>query len=139
MNKAEARIQFADWLKTNHPEIFQKAVNIAEQQTQKALNGLGEDSGGSFWDKFSKAAMGIGTTYLSLKNQKDAMKINLARAQQGLPPIDAATSAPVVRTQVDMSPELQSRLLSTAGSGMNKILLYGGLGLVAFLAMKKFA
>lgn len=139
MTKSEARLQFADWLKTNHPALFRQAIQIAEKETAPA-SGLGTGdtkSGGSFWNKFAQAAAGLGTTYLALKNQSDAMKINLQRAQAGQPPIDVATSAPVVRTQVDLSPELTNRLVSTAGEGINKTLLMAGAGIAAFLFMRK--
>ena len=131
---AQSRIDFAQWLKNEHPAIFTRAVKAAN--TNGTLGALGE--GESFWSKFTKAAAGLGTTYLALKNQRDVMKINLARAQQGQPPIDAATSAPVVRTQVDMSPELTNKLVSTAGAGINKTLLLAGAAiLAAFFIFKK--
>jgi hypothetical protein len=138
MSQAQARIDFAQWLKNTHPQIFKRAVAIAENSTA-TLEGLGEETASEgFWSKFTKAAAGLGTTYLALKNQRDVMRINLARAQQGQPPIDAATSAPVVRTQVDMSPELTNRLVSTAGAGINKTLLLAGAAiLAAFFIFKK--
>ena len=112
--QAKARLQFADWLKENHPEIFRRAIGVAVDATDNAANrnaslrGLGEEETAtpSFWERFSTAAIGIGSTYLSLKNEKEAMKITLARPQAGMPPINASTSEPVVRTQVDFSPEL---------------------------------
>lgn len=127
---AQSRIDFAKWLKSEHPEIFARATKIASD-SQQALAGLGETE--SFWSKFSKAAAGLGTTYLALKNQRDAMKINLQRAQAGQPPIDVATSAPVVRTQVELSPAMRQELTSTAGEGINKTLLLIGAGVAAFL------
>lgn len=135
MNKAQARIQFANWLKENHPNIF----NAAIKKAGAGELGADEPATKSFWQKFTDAATGLGTTYLALRNQKEAMKINLARAQAGQPPIDVASSAPVVRTQVDLSPQLQSRLISTAGEGLNKTLLYGGLAFLGFLMFKKYA
>lgn len=139
MNQAQARIHFADWLKATHPEIFQRAIAAAEKSVA-TLSGLGEEAPSkSFWEKFTETAAALGTTYLTLKNQRDAMKINLERARQGQPPIDIATTAPVIRTQVDVSPELQQRLVSTAGEGLNKILLWGGIALLGFFAFKKFA
>jgi len=134
MSKENARIEFAQWLKNNHPAIFNKAVRAAASKNPNVrLGATDAEPTKSFWTKFTEAAAGLGTTFLSLKNQRDAMKLNLARAQQGLPPIDAATSAPVIRTQVDMSPELTSRLVSTAGEGINKTLLLAGAGLAAAL------
>ena len=129
-----ARVQFAQWLKDNHPALFARAIAIAENST----NGLGQmgppaPSGGSFWDKFQKAALGLGTTYLALKNQRDAKKINIERAKAGQPPIDVATSAPVIRTVVDMSPELTNRLVSSVGGALQMPLILGGLAVVALL------
>lgn len=133
---AKSRIDFAQWLKNNHPQIFQRAV-AAAANSEATLSGLGAEPTESFWSKFTKAAAGLGTTYLALKNQRDVMRINLERAQQGQPPIDAATSAPVVRTQVDMSPELTNRLVSTAGAGINKTLLLAGAAIMAALFIFK--
>ena len=135
MSHAQARIDFAQWLKNEHPGIFNRAVKAAAN-SEATLSSLGEKHAESFWSKFSKAAAGLGATYLALKNQREAMKINLARAQAGQPPIDVATSAPVIRTQVDMSPELTQRLVSTAGEGINKTLLLAGAGVAAFLIMR---
>lgn len=132
MSQAQARIDFAKWLKSEHPQVFARAIKIAAE-SDATLKGLGAEPSESFWSKFSKAAMGLGTTYLALKNQRDAMKLNLKRAESGQPPIDVATSAPVVRTQVEMSPELTQKLVSTAGEGINKTLLLAGAGILAAL------
>ena len=142
MNEAMARVQFADWLKRTHPEIFKRAVAIAEKGTQTAELGLwggggngGNGGGNGFWSKFSKAAAGLGTTYLALKNQRDMMKLNLERARQGQPPLDPATTAPVVRTQVDVSPELTERLVTGAGRGLNTTLLFAGGAILLVMLM----
>ena len=133
MTHGQARLQFADWLKTNHPALFERAIAIAENATNNGLGQTEAEPTQSFWEKFQAAAMGLGTTYLTLKNQRDAMKINLARAEAGQPPIDMATSAPIVRTQVDLSPELTQRLVSTAGEGMQKMLIPLAIGAVALI------
>lgn len=143
MTQAQARLQFANWLQETHPEIFARAIAIAENSTNSGLGiheataGTTVTTGGSFWEKFTSAAVGVGTTYLTLKNQRDAMKINLERAQVGLPPIDMATSAPVIRTQVDLSPELTTRLVSNVGSVFQPMLIAGAAILAFFLFSRK--
>ena len=80
--------------------------------------------------------MALGTTYLSLQAQRDTMKINIARAEQGLPPIDPGAAAPVIRTQVDIDPGLARDLASNIGSGLNRgLLVMGAVVLVAVLFM----
>jgi len=92
----------------------------------------------SFWSKFAEGALAAGTTYLTLKNQRDAMKINLERAQIGQPPIDMATSAPVIRTVVEVEPATARALASDVGAGINKtMLVVGGVALVAMFFLMR--
>ncbi len=128
-----ARILFANWLMETNPYLYEKAIAYAKRSPQ--LSGLGA-ADKSFWQKFTEGAAALGTTYLSLKNQRDAMKINLERAKMGQPPIDMATSAPVIRTQVSVDPNTARELMSGVGAGVNKTLLFGGaaaLGLMLYL------
>lgn len=135
-----ARIQFVDWLKENFPDLARAAISHAENGSV-LTNGLGQmgppaPSGGSFWQKLAAGATALGTTYLALKNQREALRINLERAKQGQPPIDMGAAAPVIKTQVDIDPALARRLVSDAGAGLNRtLLMVGGLALAAMLFM----
>lgn len=149
LTQAQARIQFVLWLKETHPALAAAAIDAAGNRSVN--NGLGQfsfsdavsstaekaaDTGGSMWEKITSGALALGGTYLALKAQRDAMKINIARAEQGLPPIDAAAVAPVVRVQTDIDPQLAADLASNIGSKMNQgLLVIGGLALVAMLMM----
>lgn len=146
LSQAQARIQFVAWLKEFNPALAAAAISHAETVTRTdepfffgSRAGLGQiptasvETGGSFWEKITTGAMALGTTYLTLRAQRDAMKINIARAEQGLPPIDPATAAPVIRTQVDIDPALAQRLASNVGSGLNRALLIGGAVVVALV------
>ena len=102
------------------------------------MSGLGQDT--SWWQKLTSGALALGTTYLALKNQRDAMKMNLARAEQGLPPLDVAATAPVIRTQVEIDPALAAKIGGSIGSGLNTTMLMVGAGvllLVLFMGRKK--
>lgn len=147
LTQAQARIQFVNWLQENHPALAAAAINAAQSDTV-SVNGLGQFSfttaiketadtaaqtGGSIWEKLTGAATALGTSYLALKNQRDMMKINIARAEQGLPPLDVATSAPVVRAQVDIDPALARDLASNVGSTLNRTLLIGGAAVIALI------
>lgn len=134
MTKTQARIAFVDWLQKTHPQLAQAA--IAHADAPGLNSGLGAET--SWWQKLASGAAALGTTYLALKNQRDAMKINLARAEQGLEPIDAAMSAPVVRTQVDIDPAIAQKIAGSIGGGINTgMLAIAGLGLIALLFLMK--
>lgn len=148
LTQAQARIAFVSWLQNAHPALAAAAIEAAENSSisGNATNGLGqyemgppapEISGGSFWEKLTTGAIALGGTYLTLKAQRDAMKINLARAEQGLPPIDPALAAPTIRTVVDIDPNLARNLASNIGSGLNRTLLFAGAAILAFFLFTK--
>ena len=64
-----------------------------------------------------------GTAYLTLENQKDILALNIERAKMGQPPLDAATTAPIIRTQVDIDPELAKSLIMDMGGVINRNML----------------
>lgn len=155
------RVQFADWLKRTMPEVFEQAVAQADAQAELVAakqagifdTGLGQwedytdpwaaptttTETRSWWEKFTDAIIPIGTSILTLKNQKDMLALNIERAKAGLPPLDPGMTAPVIRTQIDIDPELARRLASNVGSSINKgMLMFGAIAVVAlFLFMRK--
>lgn len=147
--KHQARLQFITWLRKKHPELYSTAMRRTEKWRRQAaaqtgrpatLEGLGQTKGGaveeqSFWQKLSSGITALGTTYLTYKVQKDSMDINLARAEQGLPPVDTSFAAPIVRTQIDISPEIAARLQETGGEAMRKMMMMGALGIGAIVLM----
>jgi len=145
-----ARAQFTQWVKDEHPELFRQAVEYAEnwrlrqadeQGNPATINGLADTATAepqSFWQKFGEGLTSLGTAYLGYKGQKQVLDINLQRAQSGLPPIDPRTGAPTVRTAIDLSPEMMARI-SGVGLDMASILKWGLLGLGGFMLVKQFA
>ena len=147
-----ARAQFLTWLKRSNPAVFRSALKHAETAkahfaaqsgNPAALSGLGWTMGENgtlvaenknWWQTFAEGITQAGTAYLAYKGQKAAIDLNLQRAQQGLPPIDVSRyTAPTVRTQVDVSPEILARLRE---GGMNTMLLVGGIA-AAFLLLPR--
>jgi hypothetical protein len=147
-SKKRARFQCATWIKATNPELYQAALNHAESWRKKwaaaqgdpgTLSGLGADSEpSSFWAKFSEGLTSLATGVLAYKTQKQILEANIDRANQGLPPIDMAAGAPVVKTQIDLSPEVAARLQETGLEAVKKVLLYGGLAVAGiFLLTRK--
>lgn len=125
-----SRAQFLTWVKIKHPAVYQAAVSRANAAT---LGQTDEAAKTSWWQKAVTGIAAVGTTYLGLKNQRDAMKINLQRAEAGLEPIDIEGSAPVIKTQIELSDDILSKITESAGSNINKMLLFGGAAVIALL------
>lgn len=130
-----ARMQFLTWLREKHPQLYNAVMEKMERSEYNAqLSGLGQtENGDSWWQKLTGGLLAVGTTYLSLKNQRDAMKLNLARAEQGLPPIDPGITAPVIRTQIDLPPDVIEKITGTAGTQVNKMLLFAGAAIIGIM------
>lgn len=132
MNETQARIQFMAWVQDSFPALAAAAIDYADTP---GAAGLGAEH--SFWSKLTSGLTSLGTTYLALDNQRKALKINLERAKTGQPPIDMASTAPVIRTQVEIDPALASKLASGIGGGINTTMLLVGAAALAFFFFTK--
>ena len=134
MGKHLSRAQFVTWLQNKHPELWnailtKSELGQAETTAQKK----------SFWDKIMDTVTTIGPAYLQYEAQRKMLKLNIERAQQGLPPLDPDVygAVPTIRTEVDISPEIAGRLKEgIMGIGMNTLLLVGA-GLAVFMLMRR--
>lgn len=133
--KHAARIRFVDWLKTDQPDIYAEVVNAI----QSGAVGEAQDTAPktSLWDKILGGVTSALSTIAGAKMQQDILKTNISRANQGLPPIDAASYAPVVRTEVAITPEMAADLRAGALGISKNVLLWGGALAAAWLLLKK--
>lgn len=126
-----ARIAFVDWLKTEQPDVYAEVADMIGSG-QLGADDTTAAPAPTLWDKITNAV----TSLASIKLQSDILKTNLERAQTGLPPIDAATYAPVVKTQVAVTPEMAAELKAGA-MNVGKVAMIGGALLAAWLLLKK--
>lgn len=149
--KTKARAQFLTWLKESDPEAFEQILQKMGMDTNGnqvslgdippinyGLYGMGQTDGEdtrTWWQKLADTVTSLGTAVIGYKTQKNILETNLQRAEQGLPPLDMSEGAPVVKTQVDISPEIMAKLQESAAAGMQNILLFGGIALAAFFLL----
>lgn len=136
----QAQYQFSQWLKRSEPRIFDAARNrtnllelqgvekMAASAAPGKLAGLGQaaDMGeqGPI-TQWGTQLLDLAKGYMVYDAQKDLMKVNLSRAEQGLPPIDPGYIAPQV--QLGVAPNVQT-LAYVALAGMVVIGLLATLG-----------
>ncbi len=98
-------------------------------------------STGGFMDYINQAfetAQQAIPAYFQYKTQSDIMEMNIARAKQGLPPVDPGVVAPQVKVIHDVPPAVQGEIQKWT-SGMGNIALWGALGLGAFFLIRMVA
>lgn len=149
--KEQAVKQFlTEFLATYSPEIYaavMEAVPEAAQaiSTPPGMEGFGYMYGfgqtpqpaqqpaappqKAWWEKALDAAATFGTAYLQFEAQKDVLKVQKKRAEQGLPPIRTDAIAPTIRHQVDIPPEFKQAAM---GTGTLVALGVGALALMWF-------
>ena len=93
----------------------------------------------SLWEKILDGAVTLGTGLVGLKQQEKLLELNIARAKEGLPPLDVGAVAPVIKTEVAIDPATAAALASNVGSSINRgFLIMGGVALVVlFFVMRK--
>lgn len=129
-----ARMQFLTWVRDNFPDLYNVAIEQADVSEQaQMLQGLGAEEQVPWYQKVASVLTTAGTAYLALRAQREALKINLARAEAGMPPIDTAGIAPVIRTQIELPPEVIEKVTGAAGVQVNKMLLFGAAAVVAIM------
>jgi hypothetical protein len=94
-------------------------IGKADAQAVAALRAADPTATSFSFDKILDVGAQLGTALLTFSQQSDINKINLERARQGLPPLDAAYTG--VGVNVGLSPATQ------------KLVIYGGLAALAFL------
>lgn len=97
--------------------------------------------GGSFWAAFTTAVGSVASTALSASNQSNLIKLNTTRAQMGLPPVNAngqVVSGAGLAPATSAIYRLESQIAGAGrGLGGSPVLLLAGVGLLAFIFLRK--
>lgn len=82
-------------------------------------------SGGGFWDSLTSGLKDIAPVLTQAYRERMILKAQLARANAGLPALDATQYSPPVRVETTVGP----------GAGTNRTLLMVGAGAAVLLGM----
>ena len=117
----ESQKQFIEWLNAKDPMILRLAKKRYDIKLQRAgvngLAGLGEDAPAkkpSFWETLAETAKSVLPSLVTMPLQKKILDIQIKRADQGLPPLDAAQYVAPIKIQADVSPETEKALTRVA-------------------------
>lgn len=118
------------WIRREHPSAYASMVRERPQLLRAAdgLDGLGAAGAtASLVDKANQIAASV-LPFLQLSAQRKLLNAQVARAKQGLPPLDISqVQLPATRVEVDAGTNVAS---------IGRWVGIGALGLVAFLALR---
>lgn len=140
--KARGRRLFLQWLRRVDPRIYNRAMLRVDINRRVMGRGVGdldlEDQGlNGLWDDIKGSVSDVIKTGLQMKQQRDLYKLQLARAERGLPPLDASKVAPVIRTQIEIGPETRGQLFSEVGGMLKTYALPIAAGVGALMWIRK--
>lgn len=124
--KAKGPASLARWIARAHPAALKKAMAANPQLFAAA--GLGSIAAGapSLVDKATSIANAV-LPFIQLEAQRKLLKVQVKRAEQGLPPLDTTNiDVPAARAEVDVGPGTRSMVTKV------------GLGLAALAALWLF-
>lgn len=163
--KEEATLEFLAWLKRFEPKAYSHVMSQIGQPPDSGIfnyrsgfTGLGQllpeymgvgvpntsvpaSTQGAGFDFSSWVSSALETAksaipaYFQYKTQSDIMEMNIARAKQGLPPVDPGVVAPQVRVIHDVPASVQQEIRAFKLGGQS-ILLWGGLAVAGFFLFR---
>jgi hypothetical protein len=114
---SQSQIQFVNWVKQHDPFLYRVAAKRLELQR----SGLGfMDSVGSLFTSIVDTAKTVIPVGLEYNQQKKILALQLERAKQGLPPIDAAAYSPVVKIAPTFTPESEAAITRAATASLKE-------------------
>lgn len=139
MNAQQAYIE---WVKQNDPFVYQIALERYKLKQQGLGSTAPQPTTGGFFSSLIDTVKNVIPAVLSYKQQSKVMNMQIERAKNNLPPIDASAYAPVVKVEAAITPESEAAAKRIAmetvrnGIGDMKPWLFGGMAVMAFLFYK---
>jgi len=140
VGRERAQQMFVTWLEKRDPFLHKASRRVAVMRKQN-LNGMGAiDWGGLFTSAVDTIKTAL-PTYLQTKQQKQIMDVQINRAKQGLPPLDAAQYVAPIRIEPTINADTEAGInrvaTQTVSSGVQKLIIPIGLGLLAWMLLRK--
>ncbi len=137
-----AQHEFLRWLARWNPVAYREATSDARRSVARSSRSMLAGLGG-WWDALGSALTSIGSdaasaaktvvpALLQYRVQRKVMGIQLARAQQGLAPLDVSQlRLPAMQVQVSPSPQVTARLVGAVSAGTRKTWVYAAMAILA--------
>ena len=142
-NKQTAKKQFIKWFKRREPFLF----NVAKHRfnlRNPGLNGNMEMAGISeIFTGIVDTVKNVAPSLIQLSSQKKILDMQIKRAEQGLPPLDAAQYSPTIKVEAAISPESEEAAkriaIETSKQGISELkpIFFGALLLGALMLLRK--
>lgn len=133
-----AQKQFEKWVSNNDPFLYEIALKKYELENKELAGGVGD-----FFSSLVDTVKKVAPTIITYKGQKKILDVQIQRAKNGLPPLQADQYTPTVKVQAELTPEneraAQRIAINTAKEGVKDMQKYffGGLLLLGFVFYNK--
>lgn len=150
-NKDNAKRATIAWVRKNDPNVYALAVkrhalkqghsniyglSAIEEDTIASLSGVGD-----FFSTLSDTVVKVLPKVIDARTTDKVLKAQLKRGEMGLPPLDVADYAPVLKVQPEFNPQTEAAYTRIAtqsiGSSLGNVLPWIGLGGLALIMIMR--
>ena len=134
----QSKQEFINWMRQNQPFIFEIALERANLLDQ-GLGNISENVTG-FFNNLVDTVKNVAPQYINFRQQKKLLDIQINRAKNNLPPLDADKFTPAIKIAPVITQETAEQAKEIARKSIsdnsNKLLLLGG-GVLALVFLMR--
>lgn len=141
----QAKRQFAIWVKRNDPFLYKIAEKRYAMLKRKnsSLSGVGDFLNKDFFGTLADTIKTVAPSIFQIQSQKKILDVQLERAKQGLPPLQAADYSPTIKVAAEITPEMEAAASRVAVQSVREAMpsmerwFFVAIGVGAYLMLKK--
>jgi hypothetical protein len=135
--------QFALWLKKHDPFLYRVAEKKYRLKQSGQLSGVADLFNKDFFSTIADTVKTVAPSIFQIQSQKKILDVQLKRAEQGLPPLQAADYAPTIKVAAEITPEMEAAAGRIATQSVREAMpnmerwFFVAMGVGAYLMLKK--
>lgn len=133
------------WVKRRDPflyKIAEKRYSLLKKRNSK-LSGVGDLLNKDFFSTLAETVKTVAPSIFQIQSQKKILDVQLERARQGLPPLQAADYSPTIKIAAELTPEAEAAAGRIAVQSVREVMpglerwFFVAIGVGAYLMLKK--
>lgn len=141
----QSKRQFVAWIKRHDPFLYKIAEKRHAMLKRRggSLAGVSDFLNKDFFSTIADTVKTVAPSIFQIQSQKKILDVQLERAKQGLPPLQAADYSPTIKVAAEITPETEAAAARIAVQSVREVMpsmerwFFVAIGVGAYLMLKK--